>query len=263
MKRTIHRSLAAVFATTFVLGTFPGMAAAENAPPTADLTIALLSKYVWRGYELSKNSLVIQPSLTAAYKGIGVNLWGNLDTDQNMNLYGTEGANWNETDMTISYDNAVGMINYSLGYIYYGLDGADDTQELYGSFAFDTILAPSLTIYRDISSFPGWYTTLAVSHTFELSEQTSLDLGGHVSYMSADDASTLADPSDPTSSYSEFHDGQVFVSVSIPVAEYITIVPELYYSFPLSSAASDVIKAGSADGDDSFLYGGVSLNMAF
>ena len=248
-----------------VLGALTNMAIAEDSEkPSADLNIALYSKYVWRGYELSKESLVMQPSLTASYMGFGFNLWGNLDTDQDLDLYGDESANWNETDMTLSYDNSVGMMSYSLGYIYYGLDSADDTQEMYGSISLDTILAPTLAVYRDIDTFPGWYTTLGVSHSFQLSETLTLDLGGHISYMSVDDKSTLADPDDSTSAYSDFHDGQIFLALSIPVTEYISIVPELYYSFPLSSAASDIIKAASASGDDdNFIYGGISLNMAF
>ena len=197
--------------------------------------------------------------------GFGFNLWGNLDTDQSMELFGVDGgANWNETDMTISYDNSVGIVGYSAGYIYYALDGVDDSQEIYGSISLDTILAPSLTIYRDWDQFPGWYSTLGISHSFQLSETIALDLGGHISYMSADDDSTLADPDDPTSAYSDFHDGQVFVSASIPITDYLAVTPELYYSFALSSAASDVIKATSADGDnDDFIYGGITLSMSF
>lgn len=94
----------------------------EEEAPAADLTVGLYSKYVWRGYELSKGSMVIQPSMTVGYKGFGFNLWGNLDTDQNEKLYGDTGSNWNETDMTISYDGAYKIVGYSAGYIYYALD---------------------------------------------------------------------------------------------------------------------------------------------
>ena len=36
----------------------------EENPFTTDLTIGLYSQYVWRGHELSKDSLVIQPSFS-------------------------------------------------------------------------------------------------------------------------------------------------------------------------------------------------------
>ncbi len=129
---------------------------AEEGSPTGDLSVFLLSKYVWRGYELSKDSIVIQPSMSVGYKGFGFNLWGNLDTDQDTTLYDVDGANFNETDMTLSYDGSAGMVGYSIGYIYYGLDGAADTQEIYAGVSVDTIAAPSLTIYRDYDRLYVW-----------------------------------------------------------------------------------------------------------
>lgn len=258
------RTTAVIAATLLMLGALNGTASAEEAEkPSGDLSVSLLSKYVWRGFELSKDSLVVQPSITASYMGFGINLWGNLDTDQSEELFGEDGANLNETDLTLSYGSSAGMVSYSAGYIYYGLEGAEDTQELYASVGLDTILAPTLTVYRDIDAFPGWYTTLGVSHSFPLSETISLDLSGQVSYLSADDADTIADPDDPASSYSDFHDGKLSLAFTIPITEEIAVVPGISYSFALSDAASDVIKAGSASGDDdNFLYGGVTLTMS-
>lgn len=261
LKKTI---LATTATAVFLAGSSAFALAEEPAGPTGDMGISLLSKYVWRGYELSNDSIVIQPSLTASYMGFGFNLWGNLDTDQDADLFGVDGSNWNETDMTLSYDRSAGMVGYSVGYIYYGLDGADDTQEIYGSVGLDTLLAPTLTIYRDIDAFPGWYATLAIGHSIALTEAISLDLGAHISYLMVDDASTMADPSDPTDEYSDFHDGQLSVSVSIPINEYLTVSPELYYSFALGSDASDIIQAASVSGDDDdFIYGGVTLSMSY
>lgn len=242
-------------ATTIFLGGAALTASAEEEAPSADLSVSLLSKYVWRGYELSDDSIVIQPSMTVGYKGFGFNLWGNLDTDQDMALYGVDGGNWNETDMTLSYDGSAGMVGYGVGYIYYGLDGAADTQEIYASIGLDTIAAPSLTIYRDFDEYEGWYVNLAVGHSFPITDAISLDVGGHVSYLAADDAATLADPDDPTNEYSDFHDGQISISATIPITELISVTPELYYSFPLGSDADEII--------DDHIYGGVTLSMAF
>ena len=242
-------------ATTLFLGGAALSASAEEEMPSADLSVSLLSKYVWRGYELSNDSIVIQPSMTVGYKGFGFNLWGNLDTDQDEELFGTDGGNWNETDMTLSYDGSAGMVGYSIGYIYYGLDGAADSQELYAGVSLDTIAAPSLTIYRDFDEYEGWYVNLAVGHSFPITDAISLDIGGHVSYLMADDAETLADPNDPTDEYSDFHDGLVSISATIPITELLAITPELYYSFPLGSDADEII--------DDHIYGGVTLSMAF
>ena len=249
------KTILATVATAVFLGGTALTASAEEETPTGDLSVSLLSKYVWRGYELSNDSIVVQPSLTAGYKGFGFNLWGNLDTDQDEEIFGTDGANFNETDMTLSYDGSAGIVGYSIGYIYYGLDGVDDTQEIYAGVSVDTIAAPSLTIYRDYDEFPGWYVNLSASHSFPVTEAISVDVGGHISYLMVDETSTMADPGDPTSEYSDFHDGQVSVSASIPVTEYLSVTPELYYSFPLGSDASDVI--------DDQIYGGITLSMAF
>ncbi len=238
--------------------------AGETATPTADATIGIYSKYVWRGYELSKDSMVIQPSVTVGYKGIGFNLWGNLDTDQSTDLFAEDGNKWNETDMTISYDGSAGIVGYSVGYIYYALDGIADTQEVYAGISFDVPMSPSLTVYRDFDGAPGWYIALDASYSFSLMDNLDLDLGAKVSYLVVDDETTLADPSDATSAYSDFHDAVLSVSMSYAVTDKLVITPELYYSFALGSDAQDVLEAASADGDDSdFFYGGVSASFSF
>jgi len=236
----------------------------ETTAPTVDVTLGLYSKYVWRGYELSKDSLVIQPSVTVGYQGFAFNLWGNLDTDQTTALYTEDGNNWNETDMTLSYDGSYGMLGYTVGYIYYALEGIDDTQEIYGGLSVDVIGTPTLTVYRDVASAPGWYITLEVSRSFDLMDNLALNLGAKLSYLAVDDETTLADPNDPTSSYSDFHDGTLSMSLSYSVTDNLVITPELYYSFALGGDARDVLEAASADGDDAgFFYGGVAAGFSF
>lgn len=243
-------------AMTFVLGAVcagvaTGSALAEEEKPTADLTVGAYSDYVWRGWILSDDSIVIQPSMTVGYKGFSFNLWGNLDTDLSEELGGQGEAKWNETDMTISYGGSAGMVGYSLGYIYYALDGTADTQEIYGDITVDTLLSPTLAVYRDIDSFEGWYITLAVSHSIAMTDTISLDLGAKAGYYDLDDG------------YSALHDGTLSASVSFAVNDYISITPELYYSFPLSNDAEDEFKASNPGGDEDVIYGGVSANFSF
>ncbi len=255
----LRRKMAMV---TAILGITACMAVttvqAEEEKPSADASISFLSQYIWRGFELSQDSLVIQPSMTVSHKGFGFNLWGNLDTDQ----FDLGTNNYNETDITISYDNSVGKMGYSAGYIYYGVDEAS-TQELYLGFSLDTLLSPSLTIYRDIANARSWYATLGVSHSIELAKKMSLDLGAQVAYLSADDADTYAEVG-TGKKYSNLHDGLLSAALAIPVGEYMSVSPELYYSFPLSSEASDLLEASSVNGDDdSFVYGGVTASFTF
>ena len=85
----------------------PLAAMAEDEGPTASADVAFMSKYVWRGYELSDDSLIIQPSVTVGYKGFALNFWGNLDTD----YYVTDGNEFNELDLTFSYDHSFGIFS--------------------------------------------------------------------------------------------------------------------------------------------------------
>lgn len=255
--RTFGRiALVGVTATTILAST----AWAEEEKPTADLSASFLSKYVWRGYELSKDSLVIQPSMTVGYKGFSMNLWGNLDTDNDL----TETNEFNETDVTLSYAGSCSFADYSVGYIYYALDGADDTQEVYASAGLKTLLTPTLTIYRDYDSFPGWYITADISHSFPVSDDLSLDLGAKIGYLDVDDESTKSYRDDPTDAYSEFHDAVISASMAFPLGQYFSITPEIYYSFPLTSDAEDDIEDSNLYSNDSdYIYGGVTLSMSF
>lgn len=250
---------------------FSGVAMAEDEKPTASLAVSALSKYVWRGFELSKDSVVVQPSMTVAYKGFSANAWGNVDTD----FYQGGNTNmWNETDFTLAYDWALEPVGLTVGYIYYGIDGAEDTQEIFGRAALHTLLTPTLSVYRDYDHLPGWYLTLGVSHSLPVNDKVSLSLGAQVGYLDADEASSYSEYNGAgiatTSAFSGFHDGLLSVSAAIPVTEYVSITPVLSYSFPLTSEARDLIETSSynfvntgADGDSDFIYGGVTLSMAF
>jgi len=231
-------------------------AMAEEEAPSADFSVGLYSKYIWRGYELSNDSMVIQPSLSLSYMGFGANLWASLDTD----FYDENTHKWFETDLTLSYDGAYEKLGYGVGWIYYAInaDGDADSQEFYGTLSLDVLLNPSLTIYYDTDNFQGdWYALLAIGHSFPLSEAISLDLGLSGGYYFINDGIA------PGDDYSELHDGILSASVSFPVGEYVTITPELYWSFPLSSKAKDFYVATSVDGDDSHVYGGISASFSF
>jgi uncharacterized protein (TIGR02001 family) len=235
--------LLALGVTAFI----PGTVLAEEEKPAADLTMGAYSQYVWRGFAFSDGSVVIQPSMTVSYKGFAANLWGNLDTDEK----GLDTANFNETDMTLSYDGSFDKIGYGVGWIYYNIDGVADTQELYLSVSVDTLLSPTLTYYTDIAHLPGTYITMGISHAVAVAEGMALDLGAQVGYL------------DDDADYSEFHDGRVSASMTFPINDYISVTPELYYSFALTSESELAIAGGSYDADDNHFYGGVSASLAF
>ena len=249
MKSTAKKIMLAGLVALVISTMIPGTLLAEDKPE-ADFSTGIYSQYVWRGYGLSDSSVVVQPSMSVSYKGFGVNFWGNIDTDSIV----TGTKDWNETDMTVSYDGAFGKIGYGVGWIYYNVDGIDETQELYLSISGDTLLAPTLTFYNDIDSYPGYYVTLGISHSLPLGEGTALDLGAQVGYMNDDEAD-----------YSEFHDGLISASMTFAVNDYVSVTPELYYAFALTSESETrIIDPGfSVDGEESHIYGGIIASFAF
>ncbi|MDA8165341.1 MAG: hypothetical protein M0017_09980 [Desulfobacteraceae bacterium] len=269
MRKTMREAMLLVGVAAFGLLTAPAFAE-EADKPTANATVGLFSKYVWRGEELSHDSLVIQPSLTVGYKGFSANVWNNADThvDERLKALSNDTSkgnfDMNETDFTLAYDWSVGKLGFSAGYIYYNLELAEDTQEVFLKSSVDTFLKPTITVYRDIAGTPYWYVTGAISHSLPIKKDISLDLGAQVSYWAYDHAVDGPDANDPGKAFSAFHDGLLSASVTLPVNKYVSVTPQLYYSFPLSADASDRLKAlNVASSDDSFVYGGVSVGLSF
>ncbi|MBW2120097.1 MAG: hypothetical protein JRF53_11830 [Deltaproteobacteria bacterium] len=241
-----------------------GVWAVEEEKPTASADVGVFSKYVWRGYELSDDSVVIQPSSTVGYRGFSLNLWGNLDTD--FDGVTDDDSEFNEIDMTLSYDKSFGPVGLGVGYIYYGLDGIDDAEEVYLSVGLDVFLSPTLTVYREIADLQGWYFNLGISHSFSLPKEITLDLTGSVGYyFSKDDGFVEVDSNmNPTNEkYRNFHDGLISVGLTIPFGKYFSFCPMIAYSFPLSDKADDLITAGSFSNDSDFFYGGATLSISF
>lgn len=264
--------------------TAPEQKATEPKPEdkvTGEIAASILSAYIWRGQELSRHSAVIQPSVTASYKGFTANVWGNLDTRP----YGAAGekfaSNYTETDLTLSYSRKFGIVQVGGGYIYYALAALTpgspdplDSQELFVSVGLDTILAPTLTIYKEIDHYHQWYALLALSHTFALHDKVSLKLSGSVSYLKSTDEGTYAKYDSnalaTTDKFNNFHDGTLSISLPVAVTKSLTVTPIASYVFPLTDDARYEMKArglqGAAapsDRDSSYLYGGVTLSFTF
>lgn len=254
---------------------------AEEERPTGDLTVSALSRYVWRGYELSRNSVVIQPSMTIGYKGFSANLWGNLDTKPYSPADRSYTGTWNETDFTLSYAKTLGLFNIGGSYAYYSLasmnkDAADrnDSQELSATVSLNTLLSPTLTVYKEIDHYRNWYFQLGISHVVELNKMISLKLAAAAGYLLSTDEDTYpkfdSNAMATTDKFSNFHDGSLSASLPIKVTEQITVTPTLSYIFPLTGEAKDEMKglalqgtASPADRESSFLVGGVSVSFSF
>ncbi len=256
MKTTL-KSYFAIAAATILVGV-PCVHAEEAEKPTAGLDLGGFSQYIWRGLELSKDSLVVQPSATIGYKGVSLNIWGNLDTDND--AYG--GSKYNETDLTLSYSKTLGIAKLTGGYIYYALDGLTDSQEVFGSLSLTTILNPTISVYKEIAHLPAWYVSVGISHSQELVNKITLDLAASAGYYYSED-SGFAEANNPDEKYQQFHNGLISTGLTIPFADYFSVKPTIAYSFPLSSKAEEYIESVSLSDESSFIYGGVTVSMAF
>jgi hypothetical protein len=254
---------------------------AEEEKPTGDFTAAVLSQYIWRGYELSRNSIVIQPSMTIGYNGFTASIWGNLDTKAYSSVSTSYAETWNETDLTISYSKTLGFFTVGGGYIYYSLaslnrDAPDraDSQELFATVSLNTLLSPTLTVYKEIAHYRNWYGLLGISHVFELGQMMSLKLAASASYLLSTDEVTYpkfdSSAKATTDKFSNFHDGTLSVSLPIKATDRITITPTLSYIFPLTGDAKNEMKgfglegtATPAERDSSFIVGGVTASFTF
>ena len=248
MIRKIRNIIFIIFALALFEGTFDCWAKDEGA--TASGNVGVLSKYIWRGYRLSDNGMVVQPSATLAYKGLSFNAWANADTDPV-----DSDSKWNETDFTVSYDKVIGPLTLGAGYIYYDLEDTDDTQEVYLKAGYNTLLSPTLTVYRDIGSLPGYYLSLGLSHSIDVGSEIALNLSGAAGYyISRDDSITEAGTD---KKYRGFQDGLMSAALNIPITKYAAIAPTISYSFPLSDKAEDLL------GTSGNVFGGIVTSFTF
>jgi hypothetical protein len=122
LKKNFHLVLAMLFVFTFSLTPFcygqeiqPEIKAAVDRP-AVNINALFYSHYIWRGYELSRDSFVMFPSVTVSYKGFSLNWWGDIDTDY---AGKPDGLQCWEQDYSTWYSNSWKKLNYTIGYFYY------------------------------------------------------------------------------------------------------------------------------------------------
>lgn len=241
---------------------------------TGSVSLGAYNRYIFRGYEMSSDSVVLQPSVTVSYKGFSLTYWGNIDTNERATQSfkpdrpGRKG--FNEADLTLGYTYAINKLSLAAGYIYYGTRYTDETEEVFLSASYDIISKPTLTIYRDISTYPGTYFNLSFSHSFEVYKDITLDLAASFGYFKGDDSywrTYESDTGDYTGKkYCGFHDGKLQAGLTIPVKKDLTVQPVVQYWFPLSSKAKRIIDGHSYNPnghlDDTWVTGfNITLNF--
>jgi hypothetical protein len=241
--------------TTTTTTTEPAAAEEESMWPTVSLDTTFVSKYVWRGLVLTDGP-TWQPSATVAWKGLTLNVWGNLDLDDVNNLAGE----FNEVDYTITYEHEiVGPLSGKIGFITYDFPNTafHTTTEFMAGLTLDVPLSPSLTAFFDIDETDGVYLLAEIGHSFELPKlaeniTASLDLKAGLGWGSA---------KNNTFYYGTAHSGPTdyYISLGLPVAvgDHVTITPNVRYTSILDDTARTAIQK-----DDNVVYG-VSVTFSF
>ncbi len=247
MKTKISLFLILIFLAA-TLSAFAGETKETEASGSA--SVGYFSDYIWRGMKIG-NENAIQPSTGITYGVFGANLWANYDVDT---------KEYNETDLTLTYVRSFDKLGMEIGYIYYALDGANDTQEFYVALSYDALLSPSLTLYYDTGEGNGGFIVAAIGHSVDVGKDLSLDLGASASYNAKNKVMGTDINGD---GFNNFYNGEVSASTSIPIAGNISVDPLIAYSFPLSDDGKDAIEGLSSNAKNDIVYGGITLSLNF
>lgn len=233
-------------------------AKAEEIKTSGYASVDLMSNYVWRGQKLS-NSFVIQPSVGINYGGFGANIWANYDSDAKIDE-GDEHGEFTETDITLNYSKTIEKWTVGAGYIYYALNNANDTQEVYLYARYDALLTPTLTIYYDYDEGKGAYIVALVSHSVGITKDIALNFSASASYNLKNKVMGFDADDDE---FSNFYNAEILCSINIPIWKSLSVSPKVAYSFPLSKDAEKAIEGISDDGQKDIFYGGINLTVSF
>lgn len=234
--------------------------AEEKIETAGYASIDIMSNYIWRGQKLS-NSWVLQPSIGINYKGLGFNIWANYDSDRAENNSSETGhGEFSETDFTMNYTFSMEKFNFEGGYTYYALYDENDTQELYLTVGYDTLLSPKLTVYYDFDEGNGAFIIAAISQSFLIKQEVSLEMGASIGYSIKNKVMGYNKDGDE---FSNFYNAELSAALNIPVYKAITVTPKIAFTFPLSNDAEEAIKNISDDSDKKIFYGGINLRLDF
>ncbi len=248
MKKT---RLAIVMTVMVFLGLMAGRSSAEEPKVSGFASLDVVSSYVWRGIKSTPN-IAVQPSVGISYGAFSANLWANYDAKNSKHT---------ETDLTMDYGFSFDKLSLNVGYIYYALEGLNDTQEFYAAAGYDTLLKPKLALFYDFDEGNGAYIVASVGHTLELATDIPLNLGASASYNLNN--RIMGSPDGVKADFSNFYIAELTASVSIPVAKNISISPKFAYAFALSDDAKNAIKAVNYGDSSSTLYGGINISLSF
>ena len=143
--------------------------AAQAQDYSISASIDYVTEYVFRGVSLEDEA--IQPGIEVAVGDFAVGAWASAG-------FGSDSqADTDELDLYASYGFSLSdIISGSVGVTNYIYPDGQDTFEFSLGGSLDTVLAPSLTAYYDVT-LEAFTLEGGVSHSFPVAPSTSFDLG--------------------------------------------------------------------------------------
>ena len=143
--------------------------AAQAQDYSISASIDYVTEYVFRGVSLEDEA--IQPGVEVAVGDFAVGAWASAG-------FGSDSqADTDELDLYAGYSfGLTDLISGSVGVTNYIYPDSQDTFEFSLGGALDTVLAPSLTAYYDVT-LESFTLEGGVGHSFPLADKTSFDLG--------------------------------------------------------------------------------------
>jgi hypothetical protein len=236
----------------------------------ASLELPVNSAYVWRG-QVYNNEPVFEPSLTVSTKyGLSFNTWANFNLTDNLGKDSEK--EFNEVDLTVSYDLPLEILDLTVGVVEYTyphqtIQDDDDsvraspgTREVYVTVGKEDLpLSPSAGVYYDCDEVNGVYGLVSVRQDFEVTKEFSIDATLSLGAANTDYNEAYFGLDD-----NALNDGNVKVGASYTLNESLSFNGYVMYTYLLDSSIRDAAKANDAyfnKGD--ILSGGVSLGYNF
>ena len=176
-----------------LLAPTPDARAAESKAIAWSGEVDVPSRYVWRGIAFSRG-VVVNPSLTAAWKGLSLNAWANLDRDA------ARPRTLNELDWTLAWGGSFAGLDLKPSAMLYTYPGAADANTVELQVQVGHALAGPFSTFAsqgvDVKAQHGAaYSSLGVG--FELPERHRVTWSGSLQYGrgSSRFAAAYADPS--------------------------------------------------------------------
>lgn len=178
--------------TIVALSVLSSVAFAQEEEISVTATVAWESEYVFRGKQFSETAF--QPAVDMAYGGAYAGIWTSLpvnskdDASREIDIYAGYGAKAGEM---FNLDAGV-TVYYYPSVKDFDADAYKNTTEIYAGASADSMLSPSLYFYYDFR-LEAFTVEGSASHSVEIMDKTSLDLGGAIGYVWADKVNSVVD----------------------------------------------------------------------